>query len=301
VGKNHVLWRTRSIQNTFRQYGRALHEFKCSLYESETHGARSFTSCFVHWRRRDGVLSDVHSYGCRTRAWRVSFANTYSFVSRSHATSREASWACVSSLPIVDLLKPLVRIVGRLRLRLPWTPYVLNWILNMWSSSAASSRICRLSSSMHSSSGDSHCDLMNLEIIGAGCLATGSQSLSSFSLVISFCSPWEPTPSDSWLANAAHRLVENEEVLWSQVWYTTTGAVTSSDTPRICWGHFHPIVLVPDSPFRFTLIRLRWCILGSESSLMRDSGAFKALNEIRCYTRHSPNSSLHLHRGSWTW
>jgi hypothetical protein len=70
------------------------------------------------------------------------------------------------------LPNPPARDVGLLLLLLPDTPDVI-----------------RLSSSTPSNSSDSHCDLMNLEIIEASCFAAGLPSCSSFSLVTPRGSP----------------------------------------------------------------------------------------------------------------
>jgi hypothetical protein len=107
------------------------------------------------------------------------------------------------------------------------------------SSSTASSRICLPSSSKSSNSPDSHCALMNVEIIGASCLATGLPSHSYFSLMISFSSRVRAHPI--WLV-VNHRVVssgwERRSVLISGMVYTTSPPHLSSPRPtyRGCAG-----------------------------------------------------------------
>jgi hypothetical protein len=127
---------------------------------------------------------------------------------------------------------PLARCVGRFFLRHPDTPDVIKlrcFLKNLL-----------LSSSTSSNSPDSHCALMNVEICGASCLATGLPS-TSFSLFISFSSRVVRVVSPGW---------ERRSVLISGMYcvhhFSSTRVVASSHSEGV-WRHPYPVHNLPHS------------------------------------------------------
>jgi hypothetical protein len=137
---------------------------------------------------------------------------------------------------------PLARSVGRFFLRLPDTPDVIK--LRCFLKNLPPLII-------HINSSDSHCALMNVEIIGASCLATGLPSRSSFSLIISFSSRVRAHP----IGLVVNHLVvssgwERRSVLISGMVYTTSPPHVSSPRPtyRGCAGDIRtPYIHLPHS------------------------------------------------------
>jgi hypothetical protein len=141
------------------------------------------------------------------------------------------------------LPNPLARNVGRFFLHLPDTPDVIKLRCFLKNLPPLIIHIFQLP--------DSHCALINVEIIGASCLATGLPSRSSFSLIISFSSRVRAHPI--WLV-VNHRVVssgwERRSVLISGMVYTTSPPHVSSPRPtyRGCAGDIRtPYIRLPHS------------------------------------------------------
>ena len=120
---------------------------------------------------------------------------------------------------------------------------------HMRSSSIASSRSCRLSLSTFSISFDSHWVLMNVEIIGANCRATGLPLRSSFSLTTSFSSRVRAHPTDT-CGKPPFRIFrldaeELPDILYGVHHLPSTLVVTSPNVPWMCWSHPYPVHTCP--------------------------------------------------------